>query len=66
MHNMAAATAIVRNIHTSLCKKSRFRNLFFSSFCQIILYITRSLLQFQNSTFLCLFFFPIDVFELFV
>ena len=29
MHNMAAATAIVRNIHTSLCKKSRFRNLFF-------------------------------------
>ena len=29
MHNMAAATAIVRNIHTSFCKKSRFRNLFF-------------------------------------
>ena len=29
MHNMAAATAIVRHIHTSFCKKSRFRNLFF-------------------------------------
>ena len=28
MHNMAAATAIVRHRHTSFCKKSRFRNLF--------------------------------------